>query len=534
MKILLVENDSAAVLTLTEVARQQEYELTVCTHLGTALQALNQEMYPIVFVASDLPDGTGLVLCQQIRAGAMGHQIHVVMVGNSRDVKRLPDALKAGIDDYLVKPLSANAIKVSLAFAERDLAQLKADAPDGILEQETISDSQSEALAEINAFLRNEIATRKKVEELLQKRTHELGDHVRELDCLHTISRLMERRQVPFQETLQGIVETVPRAWHYAEIACARLTLSDEVYATANWKETDWKMFAPLISHGEEIGMLTVCYLKKLPEFENEAFREAERKLLDTIAERLRELVERKQADDALRRLEKAIETMQLGVTIADVDQKILYVNPAEARNHGYDREELIGQDVGIFAPPQLRQPLTPAKLSKLRPWVREGINIRKDGTVFPVQLISDVVKNSEGEPIAIVTSCLDITERKEAESELLQLKKAIETLQLGVTFTDTNGIIRYTNPADAAMHGYNRDELIGQDVGIYAPSEIRNPMTKAQMRRIKTWNRKSNNRRKDGTIFPVRLISDVVRDSQGEPIGIVTTCEDLSTSEEE
>ena len=116
------------------------------------------------------------------------------------------------------------------------------------------------------------------------------------------------------------------------------------------------------------------------------------------------------------------------------------------------------------------------------------------------------------------------------AEEALLRFQKAVETMQIGVTITDVQGTILYTNPADAAMHGYEADELIGRDVGIFAPSKgQRRPLTSQQLALMKSWRRETTNRRKDGTIFPVHLMSDVVKNSDGEPIGVVSTCEDIT-----
>ncbi len=57
---------------------------------------------------------------------------------------------------------------------------------------------------------------------------------------------------------------------------------------------------------------------------------------------------------EALRKLEKALQTTRVGVTITDIEGKIIYVNSAEARMHGYDPEELAGKNVRIFAAPDI------------------------------------------------------------------------------------------------------------------------------------------------------------------------------------
>ncbi|MEW6110238.1 MAG: ATP-binding protein, partial [Nitrospirota bacterium] len=48
----------------------------------------------------------------------------------------------------------------------------------------------------------------------------------------------------------------------------------------------------------------------------------------------------------------------------------------------------------------------------------------RKNGEQFPVHLTSLAVKNVKGQPIGIITSCEDITDRKKMEEELLNARK--------------------------------------------------------------------------------------------------------------
>ena len=242
-----------------------------------------------------------------------------------------------------------------------------------------------------------------------------------------------------------------------------------------------------------------------------------------------KDITEKKSIERTLLELKKAIETMQLGVTITNIDGKIIYTNATEASMHGYTVEELIGKDVGIFSPSELRNPLTVNEIKNLRGWIRESTNVKKDGTKFPVRLMSDVVRDNDGKIIGVVTTCEDLTEHKGQEKALLELRKAIETLHLGVTITDIHGRIIYTNYADARMHGYEIKELIGKDVGIFSPSSLRKPLGIDEIKKLKGLVHESFNVRKDGSIFPVRIMSDVVKDENGNPIAVVTTCEDIT-----
>jgi len=122
----------------------------------------------------------------------------------------------------------------------------------------------------------------------------------------------------------------------------------------------------------------------------------------------------------SLRVLEKAVETMQVGITITDLEGRILYTNPAEARIHGYTVEELRGKHARIFAPQDRHQPFQPRETDGVVSWSRETVNLRKDGTPFPVLLRSDVVLDSRGRPAGLVTCCEDLTQRKALERKLL------------------------------------------------------------------------------------------------------------------
>ncbi|MEM9596614.1 MAG: PAS domain S-box protein, partial [Acidobacteriota bacterium] len=124
----------------------------------------------------------------------------------------------------------------------------------------------------------------------------------------------------------------------------------------------------------------------------------------------------RRRAEMSLRMLGKAVETMSLGVTITDMGGKILYVNPADARMHGYPREELLGQDSKIYAAGVSSRLVEAGP----EPWSRERLNRTRGGDTFPVRLVSDRVLDTGGSAVATVTICEDIRER-------IRIREALE-----------------------------------------------------------------------------------------------------------
>lgn len=143
----------------------------------------------------------------------------------------------------------------------------------------------------------------------------------------------------------------------------------------------------------------------------------------------VRDISKRKESEEKLRLLEKALETTNVGVTIANIERNIVYTNPFEAKMHGYSVDELIGKKIGTLAPPELSQSLNIEKMKMSKTKKRESVNIRKDGNSFPVYLTSDIVTNASNDPIGMVTICEDITDRKKAENELKTSREQLRNL---------------------------------------------------------------------------------------------------------
>jgi PAS domain S-box-containing protein len=118
------------------------------------------------------------------------------------------------------------------------------------------------------------------------------------------------------------------------------------------------------------------------------------------------------------------------------------------------------------------------------------------------------------------------IEERKKLENELMLVREAVESLPIGITISDLTGRIIYTNPAEARMHGYSVDELIGRDSKVLAPPGMWKPRSFDQIYNSGAWKRTATNVRKNGELFPVVLTSIAVKDAAGTPIGIITACE--------
>jgi two-component system, cell cycle response regulator len=162
--------------------------------------------------------------------------------------------------------------------------------------------------------------------------------------------------------------------------------------------------------------------LKQVHERFQVLLKERTAELSRTNQELQEEITERKRTEERLLSLVKAVESMKIGVTVTDLEGIIVYTNPYEAAMHGYTVQDLLGKPSRILAHESAAQPMSKDQIKAMKGYTRETTNIKKDGTIFPVNLISDVVRNEAGDPIYIVTTATDITERKKMEQELTRL----------------------------------------------------------------------------------------------------------------
>jgi hypothetical protein len=154
----------------------------------------------------------------------------------------------------------------------------------------------------LNEDLTREIKRRKRVEKELEQVSHSLGERIKELNCLYSISKLRERTDFSLEDILQAIVDLIPPAWQYPEITCARIIFDGYEFTTINYKSSKWKLTLDIKVYSERVGTLELCYLEEKSELDEGPFLREERNLIDAIAERIAKFIEREWAEDEIRK----------------------------------------------------------------------------------------------------------------------------------------------------------------------------------------------------------------------------------------
>jgi diguanylate cyclase (GGDEF)-like protein len=122
MNILIAEDQPPAALYLLRTLERIGHEVTVARDGEEAWRIIQNRQVPLLISDWMMPNLDGPELCRRIRASASDHYTFIILL-TSRDRRedRLT-GLRAGADDFLIKPPDPDELAVRLEIAERILA----------------------------------------------------------------------------------------------------------------------------------------------------------------------------------------------------------------------------------------------------------------------------------------------------------------------------------------------------------------------------------------------------------------------------
>ncbi|MBI4858860.1 MAG: PAS domain S-box protein [Candidatus Riflebacteria bacterium] len=196
---------------------------------------------------------------------------------------------------------------------------------------------------------------------------------------------------------------------------------------------------ALLTRDGREIPVSQVILVHRAPDGEIEYY--------STI---MRDISERRRAEEELRKLSTALQQSPALVIITDPAGRIEYVNPRFTQVTGYTLEEVRGKTSRLLesgeTPPETYRELW-TTITAGGEWTGELLNRKKDGTLYWERALISPVRDATG----VITHFLglneDITDRKALESQLLHSQKMDLVGQLaGGIAHDFNNLLTVIN----------------------------------------------------------------------------------------
>lgn len=263
-----------------------------------------------------------------------------------------------------------------------------------------------------------------------------------------------------------------------------------------------------------------------------------EKTLLQAI---VRDITNRKKAEEQISMLAHAIKSISESVCITDMNGNIIFVNNSFCNSYDYKYEEIRGKHISLLISTENPGTLLSQILfnTLMDGWSGELVSHKKDGTEFLTSISTSVVRNDYEEPVALITVSLDITDRKNSENELRHSKQMLQlildNIPQRIFWKDVNLIYLGCNKNFAKDAGFSNPE------GVIGTSDYDMPWKSAEAEYYRLVDNEVMETGKpvfhiiepqthlDGKIAWLETNKVPLHDEHGRVVGILGTYEDIS-----
>ncbi|MDO8897968.1 MAG: PAS domain S-box protein, partial [Bacteroidales bacterium] len=481
----------------------------------------------IILLDIIMPQMDGYDVCRMIKENPLTKNTPIIMITAARndDESRIK-AFESGADAFLSKPIDETELKIQI----QAMLRIK-QAEDKILGEKALL----EKLVHVRtAMLEKELDERKLTQEKLQTAIASLEkskqaalnlmedlqtEMFEKLQTQEVLSNSEERFRLVFENTPLGMISftetgiiTACNDRFIEIIGSSREKLiglnmnilpDKEVVAALNLSlegqianyEGLYKSFT-----AEKQSRVKVQFA---PIFNKEGVVKGGVGLIEDISEQYNAEMLRKQLEE---RFKKSFYSSPVAISITRMnDGAFIDVNDAYCRLTGYSREQLIGNNVinmGILSE-QMRNHLID-KLKKQNFVQQSEIPLYMRNNDQRIILLSVESYKMEGEEF-LLSTLLDITERKQYELELTKLTRAVEQSPVSIVITNLEGDIEYVNPKVVETTGYLPGELIGKNPRVLNSGEKSKDEYLKMYETIalgEVWQGEFHNKKKNGELY--------------------------------
>lgn len=190
------------------------------------------------------------------------------------------------------------------------------------------------------------------------------------------------------------------------------------------------------------------------------------------LANRIRNAVDKRQAERDRQRQLEAIETAQEGISILDQDSHFLYVNQAYAELYGYEPQELVGEHWEVVYPDEevgtVREEILPV-VEERGQWHGTTTGLRADGSTFRED--HRLATTDRGE---LVCSIRDVSEQRAQQRELAAeralIDQALNVVDDVFYVIGPDGTMRRWSAELSRVTGYSDQEIAEMEVTEFFP----------------------------------------------------------------
>jgi two-component system sensor histidine kinase/response regulator len=253
----------------------------------------------------------------------------------------------------------------------------------------------------------------------------------------------------------------------------------------------------------------------------------------------IEDVTDRKQAEERLMQLSRAVQQSPSSVVITDREGVIRYVNPKFTEVTGYSFDEVLGKTPRILKSGRHPQEMYTELWQTIKgggEWRGELENRKKNGEVFWEFVSISPIRNAEGEVTHFLAVKEDISERKKAEEALRQSEQRlalhVQRAPLGVIEWDLDFRVTKWNPAAEKIFGWSAEEAIGQHGALIIGSDDREKLDRVWKNLLSRQGGERNtnkNRRRNGEQILCDWYNTPLVDGEGRVIGVASLVMDVT-----
>jgi len=218
---------------------------------------------------------------------------------------------------------------------------------------------------------------------------------------------------------------------------------------------------------------------------------------------------------------------------------RFTYVSPSMQKLSGFTASEVMQQSMA--------DALCPDSLAVAQKHLREAVAARgpkppdlclelehrcKDGSTVWTEATITGLRDANGVLTGALGVSRDISERKQAQRQLLLTASVFTHAREGITITDAHGVILDVNGAFTRITGYTRDDVLGKTPKVLSSGRHAPGFYEDMWRELLLegqWYGEIWNRRKSGELFAEMLNISAVRDAHGQTQNYVALFSDIT-----
>ncbi len=292
-------------------------------------------------------------------------------------------------------------------------------------------------------IIARDITERKEAEKKLEEFDNNLRKLVRELNCLYSISTIIDSPDLSINDVIESILELIPHACQFPTLTCARIIYNDKKYETDNLRKTKWKFSTQVIINEKPL-MISVYFLENVP------FLKSEIDLIKEIGNRLKIIIEQKESEQKLKeseaQLTSLLENTPDFIITVDRNNIIQYINHIPQK---IIKEPVIGMNLYEYLMPENQDMYKHSFEKVFETGFPLTIDVPGFAEAWYTTRFIPIKRGGDSDLVMLIVT--NITDIKEAEKKLREseekYRNIIENTKDAIIVYGIDGILKFSSP---------------------------------------------------------------------------------------